>query len=74
MLNQTDLNSPRGFGGAPADVEEARAAGLALARLTGCPAQVHHQRVSFKHAHKVRGFLSLRDADLPRQKQLSQQI
>lgn len=66
VINDTDLNSPRGFGGAPADVEKTFAAGLALARAAGRPAQVDQQRVALKQAHKMGGFLALSDTNLTR--------
>ena len=65
-MKVADLNSPGGFGGAQADMEESRAARLALATFAGRPTQVDHQRLFLEHAHEMRGFLTLSDTNLPR--------
>lgn len=67
VVHKTNLNDPRGFGGALADMEESCAAGLTLATLAACPTQVDDQRLALKQAHKVRRFLALSDTNLPRQ-------
>lgn len=66
VVREADLNGPRGLGGGLADVEESFAARLTLAPLAARPTQVDDQKLVLEHAHEVRRFLALSDANLPR--------
>lgn len=62
--SEADLNSPCGFGGALADVEEPCAGRFGVATVTACATQVDDQRLVLKQAHKMSRFLALSDTNL----------